>query len=377
MGVWKKVALAVALTGNIVLAESFKGDLLLYAPFDGHLDALTGQGGLLSGRFLRNSVAYTGDWKKFERNQPRYVTGRFGEGIFLESGDYGNYARGTRNNLPPDKATGVLPAGLASAGEARITRQSSSLAGLAGVRVNCRAAGAGIVTGEFSLPVAMRYIASVYLKGTSGGEKVRLVFSDKTNQVEEVASVVLTPAWARYYVVLACDEQSKKYGEKTLQEPFQAVFSILSEEPADFSAAAFMVEQTGMHYSNRLTPSSWVPPGSIRGSEVLTLPVAPETFNPEAGTISFWMFLEPGRFNRTFFSVGAGWDTFIMLNEYPSGRLCFTYWGGRNSVPLPQTGQWLHVALTWSGAAAAMYLNGKKTISVTGQKFEPESVWRR
>jgi len=373
----KNIFLAGLLFFQTVLAAGLTDDLLLYAPFDGHLDLLVSSGGLLPAVFSRKSVAYTPAMERFSPHQPRYVPGKFQQGIFLESGDYGDYARGTRNNFPPDRTNPALPEGWKTMGQAKAKVEPAIFSGLPAVQVSCQAEGSGVATGEFSLPRAMRYIASVYLKGASGGEKVKLVLTDKTNQVEEAVSVILTANWSRYHLVLPYVEQTKKYGEKILLEPFQAVFSLQSEKPGTFLAACFMLEQAGMYYSNRMTPSTWIPPGSVRSSEVLNLPITPETFHPESGTISFWMFLEPGQFNRTFCSLGAGWDTFINLNEYPAGRLCFTYWGGRNTSALPESGKWHHVALSWSGEKASVYLNGKKTITVTANNFQPDSVWRR
>ncbi|MCM8757324.1 MAG: hypothetical protein NC823_02455, partial [Candidatus Omnitrophica bacterium] len=109
---WRKIFAGLFFGTSILLAGSVIDEVLLYVPFDSHLDALTGQGGLLPATFVRKSEAYTLDLKKFSSGQPRFVPGRFGQGIFLEAGDYGDYTRGTKNNLPPDRDQPVLPAGL-------------------------------------------------------------------------------------------------------------------------------------------------------------------------------------------------------------------------------------------------------------------------
>jgi len=345
-----------------------EADVLFHANLDGSLELfLPAQQGSIRASFSRAGPAYTPGFVRAERNQPRSVTGRFGQAIYLEAGDYGNYPRGTRNNLPPASSrAGGFPGGFTLTGGARGSLAGDGLTGRAAIRVEA-AAGGGIETKPASLTTAMRYVASVYLRSEQAAAKARLVVEDLTNGVTAETPLTLTAGWGRHFVVLPHDERNKKHGDRDLAEPLEVVMRVVSEDGAAFFLDAPMLEQAGVHYSGRQVPSSWIEGGSKRCEDAFTLPLLPETFSPQQGTISFWVQYEPGGVNRTLFSVGGGWSPLLSLGIDQRGFV-YSYFGAGRSARVEETAAWRFVAISWEGRTSRVYLDGEEIISVQSER---------
>ncbi|GEM_PF-2186812 len=359
----KSVILALTLFVATVKGETLTPDLLLYAPFDGHTDVVTSGGGLLPSEYRKVGRA-DGSTHNLVLG-PRYEQGRFGQAIYLESGDYGNFKRGTRNLLASDD--------LRYANNLRMVGRLDARSYVA----RFQPSGAAAVTDVAKLPVPIRVVGSLYLRSPDHA-KVDMQIHDRTNQVAQSTLLQLTDEWQRYHVVLFTNERSGTYEGKKLTTPAEIVVRVVAKEKGTVHLSRPMIEQAGIHYSNRQTPSSWVPPGLKRGSEVLNLPVTPRTFRVEEGTISFWMNASPGKLVRCFFAFGHGWDTPIGIREYPPGRLDFNFFGGRVFGKAPSQGTWHHMAARWKWPKAELFIDGKQVLSTSAKNpAEIPDVFRR
>jgi hypothetical protein len=357
-------------------AEVTEKDVLFYMSLDGTTDVyVADSNSFIRADFRRGSLAYTPDFVRAEPDQPRYVEGRFGKAVFIEAGNYGDFRRGTMNNLSlrSSKADG-FPDGFVLTGQARGIKEGRGLVGGQSLKVTGQAGG-GIETQKATLPVAMRYIGSVYLKGEKGGEKISLVLEDITNNISQKTEVTLESDWQRVFVTLPYNEREKKFGDKGLKEPIEAVLRIIKEDNGTFYLDALMLEQAGMHYSSRFTPSTWIEGRDARSSEVFNIPVTPETFSPETGTITFWMKNKPAKVNRTLFSVGYGWNTPLKLDIMLDGRLSYSYFGKRGFSSFKENTEWSFVAITWERNKSIVYIDGEKIFDVAAEKgFVDEDV---
>ncbi|MDP6359452.1 MAG: hypothetical protein QF473_30305, partial [Planctomycetota bacterium] len=359
----KSVILALTLLATAVKGEPLAPDLLLYAPFDGHTDAVTSGGGLLPSEYRKVGRA-DGSTHNLVLG-PRYEQGRFGQAIYLESGDYGNFKRGTQNLLASNDLRNAYHLRMVGRLDARsyVARFQRS--------------GAAVVTDVAKLPVPMRVVGSLYLRSPDHAE-VDLQIRDRTNQVAQSTLLKLTDEWQRYHVVVLTDERSGTFEGKNLTTPAEILLRVIAKKKGTVHLSRPMIEQAGIHYSNRQTPSSWVPPGLKRGSEVLNLPVTPRTFRVEEGTISFWMNASTGKLVRCFFAFGHGWDTPIGIREYPPGRLDFNFFGGRVFGKAPSQGTWHHMAVRWKWPMAELFIDGKQVLSTSAKNpKEIPDVFRR
>ena len=115
-----------------------------------------------------------------------------------------------------------------------------------------------------------------------------------TNGVVKSSEATLTTQWRRVHVVLPYDQRKKQWEGRQLQAPADAVLEVVALTPGSWALDALMVEQAGIHYSNRTTPSTWVRGGQSRGSEVLNVPFCAETRVSQSGTVALWVRPEPG-----------------------------------------------------------------------------------
>ena len=106
--------------------------------------------------------------------------------------------------------------------------------------------------------------------------------------------------------------------------------------------------------------------------------------NMSAGTIETWVYLDSNSGETIFskqhdsvnsyaiFSVGYTTDAFGGLVETPDGSLSFrgaNAGGSIDSVSTLETGQWHHVAVTFTNNEANLYINGQLDNTVTGSDF--------
>lgn len=378
----RQLALALAVVVVLVsptaasepLPAELRESLTLYAPFDGHLDVYRRGGMLIAADFRRPGPAHDVELRRHGPGEPRFGPGRVGEALFLESGDYGEFERGTKNLLPRNAST---PAGRnegafnAVGGAAFAAADGPELADDGAVVVHAERSGQGVETAAAELPQVMRYIGSAWLKGEEPGQRVWLAIEDRTNDYTAQAEVALDTTWRRYHVMLSYDQREGKVDGRELTAPAEAILRVTALEPGTFRAAALMLEQAGIHYANRRSPSTWVPPQQRRANEQLNLPARPGIFDPRAGTIAFWIKLTEAEVNRTLLTVGQGWDRPMRITH--NGRLSAYYWDGRMNGPALEPGQWHWLAMTWRDESAELFVDGKSVGTIQANSFEPET----
>ena len=362
------------------LKDKLKKEVLLYCGFENSVEVYLPQRNIfMDADFKRTGHAYTYDFKIFKENEPRFVEGKVGKGIFLESGWYGDFKRGTKNLLPLNSSkTDNFKDGFEIIGNAKFKiYDKKGLVSKKLVKIICEGENSGVETKKFEIPYIMRYIFSVYLKGETGDEKVKLIIEDETNQVIEEKEFVLKNEWDRYYLILPYDEMKKKYKEKELKEPANVKVKILSEEESSFYFDALMFEQTGKHCPNRHSPSTWIEGENIRGTEFLFIPFEEYTFNLDEGSITFWMKYGEEILERSFFNIAFGWDTILSLKEYPKNVLNFYAFGSGYTEKLPEANVWHFVCISWKDKKFSLYINGIKKCEIPAKEEISSEVFYR
>ncbi len=335
--------------------------VLVYVPFDGSDDAYLGTGGGVRGTFSRPSIAFDAGLGELPANTPRWREGRFGQGLFIESGDYGDVSRGMQNWLPVAAAEGEV-GGFVAIGDADLAA-SEPLVGVTGLRVTAALAGDGAEALPAEAPAILRYIGSAYVRGEVGGETVELLVEDRTNgTASEPARVELTTEWQRVFTVLPYDLGMEEFGGQPLASPMDLRLIARSASPnaATFYVDCLQVEQAGRHYSNRLSPTSWVPGMTRRAVEMFQLPLTPQTFNAATGCVALWVQPSEMLSVKRFFQVNDYWDQPFYIAARGDGKIDFAARGQKAISPIalkPNT--WAHVALCWDETGAALYVDGE------------------
>lgn len=366
---------------SFVFSDIKKEDIILYCGFENSTDIFLPEKNIfINSDFRRESNAYTYDFNFFSKNEPRYVEGKIGKGIFLESGWYGDFKRGTKNLIPLNSSkVENFKEGFILKGRSKFLIYPNKKAIISKnlVKILCEEENSGVEVKEFEAPYVMRYIFSVYLRGESGGEKIKLVVEDETNNITEEKEFTLKKEWDRYFVILPYDEKTKKYKEIELKEPLKIKLKILSCEEGDFYFDALMFEQAGTFYSNRYSPSTWIEGESVRCSEILNIPFEEYTFNLNEGSITFWMKYGDENVNRTFFNIGYGWEKILSLTEYPKNVLNFYISGSNYNERLPEPNVWHFVVITWKESKFNLYIDGIKKCELTPKEQITPEVFKK
>ncbi|MCM8804663.1 MAG: hypothetical protein NC833_05375 [Candidatus Omnitrophica bacterium] len=354
-------------------------NVILYCGFENTTDIYLPEKKIfINSYFRRNSHAYTYDFKRFEKDQPRYVEGKIGKGLFLESGWYGVFERSSENLIPliSSKAENFEDGfGIIGSADFKIHRGQKALVSENLVKIICKDGNYGIEIKTFEIPVITRYIFSVYLKGERGEEKIKLVIEDLTNQITEEKEFVLKKDWYRYFIILPYDSVSKNYKGKELKSPAKIKLKILSTEEGSFYFDALMFEPPG-GYSARFSPSTWIEGGEKRYSEVFQIPFETYTFNIKEGSISFWAKYGDGKLIRTFLYIGFGWNKVISLSEYQSNVLNFYVFGENYKEKLPEPNIWHFFVISWKDNKFSLYIDGIKKTELTVEKEINQDIFK-
>lgn len=110
--------------------------------------------------------------------------------------------------------------------------------------------------------------------------------------------------------------------------------------------------------------TTWHVGGATRNAEACAAPA--DLFDPAAGTIEVWIYLESIGVNQIIIDARQPGETFgntnRLLLRIENGTLIFYYWNGASMRALNggavSAGVWTHVAATWSSAGGAVYRNG-------------------
>jgi hypothetical protein len=352
--------------------------VLVYVPFDGTTDADLGPGGGVRARFSRDSIAYDSAFHQHPPDEPRWVPGKLGIGLFLESGDYGDMSRGMQNWLPQATAEGK-PEGFSPLGDA-ILGGGAPLVGESSVQVRAPAAGAGIETPPVAMAMILRHIGSAYLRGEAGGEKVELLMEDRTNGIaSQPAEVELTTDWQRAFAVLPYDLDMKEFEGKPLEksEDLRLVIRSASPEPVTFYVDALQLEQAGRFYSARFSPTSWVPGMTRRATELFSVPLSEQSFDPISGAVALWVRPSEMVSVKRFFQVNQYWDQPFALGARSDGKVEFAARGQKAaSQATVEPNQWTHLALCWDENGGVLYVNGEEAGRTPPGDVDAEAILR-
>jgi len=374
IAILQSTAIVLMLSGGSAPAGDAPPGPVFYCPFDGDLVARGCGAAAFDGEFSRRGPAWRNDFSVCAEDVPRFESGRFGRGIFIEAGHRGHLRRGQLNYLSPNQA-GVETdtCGFAAIGRARIERKklddarqgSHALLVSAPAEAGFRTDGIEARYWGDGLPAAT-YIGSVYLKGAKGGERVRVLLRDETNAEDGTpVEITLTREWRR----VSSPIQIKKDRDST---DLRLCAVNAGKSPAAFYADALMIEHSG-RYGQFSTASSWVPGWTNRWAETLSYPIE-EHFNPKRGAVAFWLRPSPTVGNHTYFCVGRGWKTPFRISARDN-RLAFTAGGVPCATKHPiEPLKWYHVAMCWSGGELTAYLNGELILQKSFQPLDMPDV---
>jgi len=365
--------------------------LIGYMACDGDLRLVTPTGEESLAGFERSSQAFTDTLQEVAVNEPRFVPGRFGLGLLVESGYESGARYECRNWLPAEVAqvlsrTGsALPfvalAGasvgviLATDDEARGFREPI-LEGRASLHITCAEDGRGA---EMRVPVAVlngSYTASAFVRGDPGGpesDRVRFqVLDANTAAVLGETEQPVTPDWRRVEVDL-------EVGVFTRDVARQASTPVIlraggRRQGQILVLDALMLEMRGGYsYAGTMGASTWLPGLAYRAPETVDVDDLRPCLAGQTGSAAFCVRLRGGPQSwRTLFELAGPnrWEPALQVRLSGDRRI---HLGWRREKPQDVSadlafapGTWYHVAVTWTSDRAILYLDGSQRAAVEG-----------
>lgn len=149
-------------------------------------------------------------------------------------------------------------------------------------------------------------------------------------------------------------------------------------------AGSYMVFRFVQAELNRAYATSWVPGGTTRAAETLTVPTAGVLY-PQEGTIEFWAYVDAqvrdtSRVRRFFWHATRGNDNRISIQHNNTPHWYFHIADANSnahllSVPDSQTPDgWHYFAMVWSGSRFAAFIDGVKQGELLNPTYLPQSV---
>ena len=332
-----------------------------YLPLDGDLYAFTGDWRFSEAQFSRNSLASLPNLTLAEKNQPRFLPGRFDQGVFIE---YAHFLAG-RNQLPPTLADAEnAPEGFLPVGGAKLS-QAPGLQGKFALRAKAATTGGGFATQPAAAPATNTHTFSFYAKAAKGAEfELKVTMEGKPEPLIS-KSASGSGDWERIWVRYPANSKALP-GHVTPEEKTALLqFTVTLQQPGTLLADAFMLEANN-GYGGRNGVCSWMPGGVPVEGEVLSL-LPPQ--KSETGTVAFWASLQGAMFWRALFCIdnGVGWWPDLRLDLRNEKRLELVVKDkvpGRYELPKPlAAGEWHHYAVTWKGLDVTVFLDGKPVIT--------------
>lgn len=385
MAVGLCVLLVAVLSGSAAGAEedgealeALRQEVLVYVPLEEGVRGFCGDGSAFRVGFSRRGHAYLPDFTRVEAGEPRLLEGRFGDGLLLESGHYGYYRRGQRNDLPAATAAaegkGRVVMALGGADVEKVVDDGGALQGEGFVRVSCGAVGEGFRTPAVRPKSLMRMVGSAYLRGEAGTRvQVRLRYpearDEEKERVGEPVEVELNGRWQFAECLWYAGWRPQAKGE--VPEEGGVYLEVTSREEGDavFDVDAMMVQPGTGFYSYRKCAGTWIDGGKHRWSESLSFPVDPRHIRPERGAVSLWARAMFGNIAHALFCVNQGWDKYVELT-LSGGRLSARVADGRGRARTDVgIGEWHHYVMNWDAETAKVYVDGEKVM-----EFRPKQV---
>ena len=393
--------------------------LVGYLALDEDLAIVSPEGTELTAEFARHSRAFDDELQCFEPNEPRFVPGRFGSAIVVESGYESRDKFAARNYLPPALAQLRVGRGedlpYAPTGDAALAvrARTDHVDGAPGalsrctgfLAVTCAASGAGAQTRDGVELIPGNYTLSFFAVGTAAAptlgrftepdlalgrrskhgpllegsdgledtiESVQVEVMTEGGQSLVADELTLTRQWQRLQVTFSTGTFTRDKDKQTAR-PYKLRF--MGTRPGQaFLLGGLVLEMNGGYsYAGTRGMTSWLPGHGYRASESLDLSALRYAVSGERGSVSFWACTQGlGQTWRTLFELAGTnrWQPHLQLTLRPNTRL---YLHGGEATRVEATaavtiepGAWHHYAVTWSDGTAVAYVDGHEAARVTG-----------
>ena len=307
--------------------------------------------------FTRSSVAYLSDGTQVAANVPRFEQGKFGKAVMMEEG--------TTNLLTANQSdveTDTSGFGYNLCTLSRDTSLSWHGSACLKVTINNGAVSSGlyVTTANASVIAGENVTASAYVRKGQGDYSVRITieWKNSSGQIIDYVKGVRTPLtehWQRLTVT------------GTAPAGTDRVTITIYTDTTGVAGDYFYVD--GWQVEKKAYPTSWVPGGTTRFRETLTIPTA-GVLNPQEGTIEFWVKpLVVANYNN-FFHMQTSNGRFLLFFGTNFYSAIFDYGatnsGVKSSANTITTNNWYHIVLRWSATT------GKQALFVNGVKYEQD-----
>lgn len=391
--------------GDVSAGELVQG-LQVYLSVDGHVRSINPEGAALEAAFRRGTIAYSPDLTPAAPTAPRYLPGKYGQGLFIEQGRNQSGGISYQNLLPKYLATASdAPKGFTAVKAATFSR-SAGIEGPQALLVTTTAPHAGFLTQVCPAPISSRthrQTFSLYVKGRAGHEIDLVVLAhmldldvaaaaaeadddelgeDPEDELGEELGLAPRPKreairifeaarrsgtfsgdWQRFSLGFGLPNEAWIYSPDIKMTRARLQLRGTVRQASSFLVDALMLENhEGV--GTRQAASSWIAPGVIRSGDILPLPKPPL----ETGTIAFWAKLLGKQGWRVLLNIGNektyARDMRINVRENRIVTLGLRKrepWVGTAEVTV---GTWHHFALAWQGPKVLLYLDGKPIVTV-------------
>ncbi len=362
--------------------------------FDGSLQP-DAAGTVMSVMFKRSSASYL-DCAPVNENSPRFVAGRSGKALLVESA-YANHFSISQSGAAEAEAFKPLPGTTLSISADKPWQGKEALAvatkgegGEEGFSVEALVDRA-FYTKENSCIMPVVYLASLYLKGQGN---LKLMLKDVESGATGAPVYVDLPAdWQRFSCVFAYPFSRKNIGagheadwkkslpaDTNITSHLQLVCATVDGQKLNFFADGFQLEQRNAEAGGKaaLSPHTWVLGAFQAAQEQLTIDVRNDYFNSwkKTGSIAFW-----------FYPLWeARDDSAEMILQVTTNQLCLSHSGrklhfspaGVSFGSSDWKNSWHHVVVTWNEAGERMlYIDGMDYPNAAGAVMpmnSPDSI---
>ena len=366
--------------------------------FDGNLQSSAGNGAV-EATFKRPSTSFLNGAPVTE-NSPRFVEGRFGNALLLESG-YANLFSAAQSSAAEAGAFYSLQGTTISISPDRPWQGKECLAistagtqADEGFNIEVAAEKAFYAKEDVNKPPAIvpaYYVASLYLRG-DGNLKIFLKDSSGNEQGETVYAA-LSPEWQRFSCVFRCKFPRLNIGDKrdenwrsalpagtNIDCKLQFVCATVDNQKLNFFADGFQLEKRHLASgsSTEISPHTWMPGASQAVRETLSINVREASLSAlkKCGAIAFWF--------KPSWEAREGSAELIL--QIPTNQCVLAH--NDNKIALSPAGttfapsdwknNWHHLAITWNETGERiLYVDGLDYANAAGQALplkNPECI---
>lgn len=342
---------ALALASLGVHAE-LKDKLSHFMPLHSDLSVISAGGERSrSAVFTRPGSALTPDFKSVGANVPRFVNG----GLLIENGGKSN-ERGAKNFIP----AGVAPFEPAGKSVKGIYKEGAEFQGK-------------FLLKPVKLLIGGKHVFSFYAKGEGMlGLAPELNLRSGKSKRLKTETFQLSPEWKRYFIAFDAGNLTK------VADP--AVSFSASFDSKKTAVDAPMLEGPCVYFQT-MSPTTYIPAGSLREGELLKLPLLKPEQGVE-GAFAFEFTPTADGWWQALLSVGGSWTPEVEFSYFvyaPNNRRIAVKFRGKTLVfPVHlEIGKPCFFVLNYGKDGFALWMNGKKAgeIKVPGVPFKNKEVF--